>query len=236
MPLAKRIIPILLVRDGMLVKGRQFKSDRVVGSVIQAVKVFESRQADELVILDVGATPARRGPDFEFMRSVCDEAFMPLTIGGGVRTVGDIRGLLNAGADKVVIHSAIIEREAAEIFGSNCIVVSLDVGRGFCTGEPSAVSAAQFIERQGGGEILLQSIDRDGMMTGYNLELIRKVAKVLSIPLVASSGCRDYEDMYQAIQAGADAVAAGALWQFTDATPLEAKKYLRAKGVNVRLT
>ncbi len=250
--LAKRIIATLLIKNGMLVKGKQFTSNRVVGSPVQAVKVFEARSIDEMVILDVEATREGRGLDFEFMKSLCDEAFMPLAIGGGIRTVEDIRGLLNAGADKVVIGTGAAMRPglimaAAKTFGSNAVVISVDIkqnqrGSRFVFVKSGTWqwiggklnSFLNYCQEDGAGEILLQSIDRDGMMTGYDLDLIRAVSGAVGIPVVASGGCGEYEDMALAIKAGADAVAAGALWQFSEATPLGAKKYLKSKGINVR--
>lgn len=245
MGLATRIIPTILSRHGALAKGRAFKSDRVVGHALQAARIHQMRDVDELLFLDVAATPEGRGPDFEMISNITDGCFMPLAVGGGIKTVDDVRKLFNAGADKVVIGTAAAKdpefiRACSSRFGSQAIVVSIDVKMfvAFVGNKPvgyDAISWAKKAEQMGAGEILLQSIDRDGTMEGYDLELIRMTANAVNIPVIASGGCRDYEDMYQAIKAGAHAVAAGALFIFTDATPKGAAQYLASKGVEVRL-
>lgn len=247
--LAKRIIPTMLCRGRTLVKGRGFAGDRSVGHVMQAAKVHAMRGVDELLILDISATAEGRGPDLDMVRELSAECYIPITVGGGVKTLNDIDALLRAGADKVCIgagwaESSDLIEDAARRFGSQAIVVSLDV-RGDtvythsgakCTLSSGNVSVfAQVLELRGAGEIVLQSIDRDGTMIGYDIELISEVAGVVEIPVVASGGCSGPEDMLKAIQAGADAVAAGALFQFTDETPKSCARYLRANGVEVRL-
>lgn len=246
MGLATRIIPTILSRHGTLVKGRAFASDRVVGHALQAARIHQMREVDELLFLDVAATPEGRGPDFEMISNLTDGCFMPIAVGGGIKTVEDVRQSFNAGADKIVIGTAAAEnpefiRECANKFGSQSIVVSVDIkdfvayaGRNNPTGY-DAVSWSIKAEKLGAGEILLQSIDRDGTMEGYDLELIHLVSSAINIPVIASGGCKDYEDMYQAIQAGAHAVAAGALFIFTDATPRGAEQYLASKGIDVCL-
>lgn len=240
MGLAVRIIPTLLAKGSRLVKGRQFSADRVVGHVQQAARIHQARGVDELCILDVEATPAGRGPDFEAVRRLTDGCFMPLTVGGGVRCVDDVKRLLDAGADKVAVktNAPFVLPEAAKRYGSQALVGVMDeyscVDR---TAYPHALydEVAQLLEGFGAGEILLTSIDREGTMEGYDLDMIRVVAEAVDIPVIAHGGCSGYEDMYQAIQAGASAVAAGALFQFTDATPRGAAEYLASKGVEVRL-
>lgn len=238
MGLAIRIIPTLLAKGTRLVKGRRFKPDRVVGHVQQAALVHQARGVDELCILDVGATPAGRGPSFDAIEALTSACFMPLTVGGGVRTLNDVDRLLRVGADKVCIKTAYYANfdfldQCAYRFGSQAIVVALDVrDEGRTT---LVVDLAKDIEARGAGEILLTAMDREGTMEGYDLGLIRAVADAVDIPVIAHGGCSGYEDMLAAIGHGASAVAAGALFQFTDATPRGAAEYLSEYGVEVRL-
>ncbi len=247
MTLAKRIIPVLLVRGHQLVKGKQFKSWRSVGVAEQAARIYASRSVDELCILDIAATPRWSGPDFEMVRRMTDGNFCPVSVGGGVRTTADVRALLRAGADKVVICTGYFDdpmmmRGAADQFGSQALCASIDVTNGVVVShcgqlktEITPVLWAQDMERFGAGEILLTSIDRDGMMDGYDLDMIHAVSEAVSIPVIAAGGCGTYEHMYEAIQAGADAVAASSIFLFTDATPRGAAEYLTARGVTCRL-
>jgi imidazole glycerol-phosphate synthase subunit HisF len=247
-----RIMPTLLYKEVGLVKGIRFDSWRRVGSAMQTVKVYNLRQVDELVLLDIRASLEGRGPDLAAVDELADECFMPLTVGGGVRTIEDVRALLMVGADKVSINTAAIEnpgliREVADRFGSQCAVVSIDA----CRGADGAyqvythagtrktgldpVAAARKAERMGAGEILLTSIDNDGVMEGYDLELTRQVADAVQIPLIASGGAGSYHHMAQAIKTGhASAVAAASMFHFTEQTPLEAKRYLGGLGFAVR--
>jgi cyclase len=230
--LAVRIIPTLLAKGPRLVKGRRFSADRVVGHVQQAARIHQARGVDELCILDVAATPEGRGPDFAAIRKLTEECFMPLTVGGGVRSVEDVKGLLDAGADKVAIKTNIdVGYDAAKRYGSQALVAVMDELPPYHLCDDVACAWADL----GYGEILLTSIEREGTMEGYDLELIHLVANVVDIPVIAHGGCSGYEDMYNAIQAGASAVAAGALFQFTDCTPRGAAEYLSSKGVEVRL-
>ena len=199
---------------------------------------------DELIYLDIGATPEGRGPDFSMVRDLADEMFSPLTVGGGVRSIKDACQLLEAGADKVSICTGgpKLVSECSGFLGTQAIVAALDVKDGMATvrcGSHStlqaAVAWARCCEQHGAGEILLTSIDRDGMMEGYDLDLIKAVSLAVSIPVIANGGCGLYAHMLQAIQAGASAVAAGAFFQFTDATPQGAAAYLADHGVEVRL-
>jgi cyclase len=248
MPTKVRVMPTLLFKDVGLVKGVAFDSWRRVGSAMQAVKVYNLREVDELVFLDVTATRAGRSPDFAAVDELADECFMPLTVGGGVQTVEDVRRLLQVGADKVAINTAAVERpelirEVASRFGSQCVVVSIDVrGREVFTHsgtQPTGldpVELARRVAELGAGEILLTSIERDGTMEGYDLDLIAHVSAAVSIPVIASGGAGNYEHLAQAIEQGqASAVAAASIFHFTEQTPLEAKRYLRARGINVRL-
>lgn len=250
--LKTRVMPTLLYKDVEVVKGVGFDSWRRVGSVMQAVRVYNLREVDELVFLDVSATGADRSPDVSLIEQVAEACFMPLTVGGGIRSLEDVRRLLKAGADKVAVNTAAVElprlvTEVAERFGSQCVVVSIDFKR-HAGGAPEVftrsgtkatgldpVSFAREVESRGAGEILLTSIERDGTMSGYDLELTRRVSDSVSIPVIAAGGCGSYEDMARAVlEGGAAAVAAGACWQFTEMTPLEARRHLRGRGIAVR--
>ncbi len=247
-----RIIPTLLWKDVGLVKGVGFDSWRRVGTVLPSIKVYNTREVDELILLDITATDSRREPDYEAIETLAAECFVPLTFGGGIRSVGIIRNVLKAGADKVAINSAAYENaaivsEGADLFGSQCIVASIDFkhepdGSLQCyshsgkkpTGKDPVVWAKKMADA-GAGEILLTSIERDGSMLGYDLEILRRVSDSVSIPVIASGGAGNYEHMYQALHEGrATAVAAAAIFHFTEQTPLEAKAYLAERGVPVR--
>lgn len=245
-----RVMPTLLHKDVGLVKGVAFDSWRRVGATMQSVKVYNLRQVDELAFLDIAATPAGRGPDFAAIDEFADECFMPLTVGGGIRSVEDVRTLLRVGADKIALNTSALERpalitEIAERFGAQCVVVSIDARRagqtlrvhshcGAQARDLSPVAWAQQAEQLGAGELLLTSIDRDGTLGGYDIELIRTVCAAVRIPVIASGGAGCYEHMAEALRAGASAVAAASMFHFTEQTPLEAKKYLAAAGFPTR--
>jgi len=234
--LAHRIIPTILVRNGHLVKGQQFKADRICGNALQAARIHAMRGVDEILILDVAATQDGREPDYEMIQKLTETARVPVTVGGGINSIEHVQKLLNAGADKVCIGRAqgSINRIAKK-FGRQCVVASLD-GYGSGNNVSQMVRMAKVLEGWGAGEILLQSVNRDGTMDGYDLPLIASVSREVSIPVIASGGCRDYFDMYSAIiDADADAVAAGALFQFTNATPAGAAEFLHNRGVEERL-
>lgn len=245
--LCKRLIPSMLVRGRTLVKGKQFDSWRSIGHAAQAAMVHARRQVDELCILDIGATAEGRGPDLTLVSELSADCFIPITVGGGVRTPQDIDALLRAGADKVAIGTGWAEvpdliRSAAARFGRQAIVASLDVSHGtvvYRNGKQmpgwNPYSKAEWLEQMGAGEILLTSVDRDGMMQGYDLDLIRKVSSLVSIPIIAAGGCGTPEHMLEAFQAGADACASGAMFAFSDHTPKGAASFLRGQGMAVRL-
>lgn len=250
--LKARIMPTLLHKDLGLVKGVRFDSWRRVGSAMQAVKVYNMREVDELIFLDISATREGHDPDYELIDDLADECFMPLTVGGGVRTVEHFERLLKVGADKVAVNTALVERpeivaEAVATYGTQCVVASIDVLRSASglevmtrsgttpTGRDPVDLAVEAQER-GAGEILLTSIDRDGTMQGYDLELIRDVADAVTIPVIASGGAGEYRHMAEALlDGGASAVAAASMFHFTEQTPLEAKHHLRGCGVAVRV-
>jgi imidazole glycerol-phosphate synthase subunit HisF len=247
-----RVMPTLLYKDVGLVKGARFDSRRRIGSLMQAVKVYSMREVDELVFLDIAATTADRDPDYALIDDFADECFMPLTVGGGIRSLEHVHELLRVGADKVAINTAAIEepnlmRQIAKRFGSQCLVVSIDAKRSESgefevyvrSGQEATgldpVTLARRAEQEGAGELLLTCIDRDGTLEGYDLELVRAVTHAVRIPVIASGGAGCYEDMGRALcEAGASAVAASAMFQFTQRTPLGAKQYLRSLGLPVR--
>ncbi|GFO68505.1 imidazole glycerol phosphate synthase cyclase subunit [Geomonas limicola] len=247
-----RIIPTLLWKNLGLVKGVGFDSWRRVGTIMPAVKVYNTRQVDELIVVDISATSEERLPDFAEVREFSAECFVPLTVGGGIRELAEIKELLRAGADKVSINSAAYERptlieQAAERFGAQCVVASIDASRNpdgsyRCLSRSGSADTgrepgewAEELERRGAGEILITSVERDGTMTGYDLELIRLVADRVKIPVIASGGAGNYGHLHEALTVGgAAAVAAASIFHFTEQTPLEAKKFLAAQGIPVR--
>lgn len=245
--LAKRIIPTILTRGSALVKGERYRSWRTVGVAAQAVRIHDARQVDEILLLDVAATADGRGPNFGLVSELAADCFGPLAVGGGIRNSEDVRRLLRSGADKIVLGTAAVHTpelitQLANEFGRQAVVVSVDVRDGCVVANSGALQTAmealcwcRCIASAGAGEIILSSVERDGTMQGYDLKLIRSVSRAVTIPVIASGGCCDYENMHQALRAGADAVAAGALFQFTDATPAGAAQYLHAKGWRVRL-
>jgi len=242
--LCKRIVPTMLVRGRTLVKGRQFSGDRSIGHAQQAARVHAMRGVDELLILDIGATAEGRGPDLDMVRALSEACFIPITVGGGVKSLADIDALLRAGADKVAIGSGAFEvpdlvKDASARFGAQAIVQSID-SRMFWTWIRCGTVRVPWTPMQSAlmsyaGEILLTCIDRDGTMQGYDLDLIEAVSNAVDIPVIASGGCSGYADMAEAINRGASGVAAGALFSFTDCTPKGAAQYLRERGVEVRL-
>ena len=250
--LKTRIIPTLLYRDFTLVKGVRFDGARVVGSPMQAVQVYNLRNVDELCFFDIAATDEGRGPDFALIDELADRCFMPLTVGGGVRTVEDVRGLLAVGADKVAVNSVVFEqpsmlRAAADRFGAQCMVAVVDTRRNaegavtvwsrnatVDTGLDPARWAKE-LEDLGAGEILLQSADHDGVMDGYDIDTIRAVSGAVGVPVIASGGAGTFEHMVSAVRdGGADAVAAAAMFHFTQQTPMEAGQFLSASGIHTR--
>jgi len=247
-----RIIPTLLWKGMGLVKGMGFDSSRRVGTLLPAIKVYNTREVDELVLLDILATEEGRGPEWEAVAEFSGECFVPLTVGGGIRDLDDIRDLLRAGADKVCINSAAYEnpqliREASSHFGAQCVVVSIDAradGQGgyechsHCGSQGTGrnpVEWAREVESLGAGEILITNIDQDGTMEGYDLELTRRVSRAVNIPVIASGGAGNYDHMLAALRQGeVTAVAAASIFHFTQQTPLEAKQHLGENGILIR--
>ena len=251
--LTKRIIPCLDVNDGRVVKGINFVQLRDAGDPVEVGKAYSEAGADELVFLDITATSDARNTVVDLVRKVAEQIFIPFTVGGGIRSVDDMRAVLREGADKVAINSAAINRpelitESAEKFGSQCVVVAIDAKRnekgGFSVFKNGgridtgldAIEWAKEAERRGAGEILLTSMDGDGTKDGYDLELTRKVADVVSIPVIASGGAGKSEHFYEAVtEGGADAALAASLFHYKELEISEVKKYLDGKGVPVRL-
>jgi len=227
-----RVIPVLLLKNLGLVKSVQFKDYRYIGDPINAVKIFNDLRADELVFLDILASKEKRTILLDFVRNVGDEANMPFAVGGGIRTIADIKEIINAGAEKVIINTYAAEnpdfiRQAAEEFGSSTITVSIDVKKKFLgktqvytMGSEKAtgldpVAFAQLMEEKGAGEIIITSIEKEGKMEGYDLELVRRISEAVTIPVVASGGAGSNNDLKLAVTEGkASAVAAGSLFVY----------------------
>ena len=255
--LAKRVIPCLDVKDGRVVKGVRFVDLRDAGDPVAAALAYDAQGADELVFLDITASHERRGVMLDVVRRTAEGVYMPVTVGGGIRTIDDVRQLLRAGADKVSLNTAALARpelirEAAERFGSQCIVVAIDARRETPAAAPArwgvythggrrpdgrdAVQWARDAVALGAGEILLTSMDRDGTKDGYDLELTRAVAEAVTVPLIASGGAGSLEHLYEGlVEGGADAALAASIFHFGIHTIAEAKGYLCSRGVEVRL-
>jgi imidazole glycerol-phosphate synthase subunit HisF len=252
--LTKRIIPCLDVKDGRVVKGVSFVNLRDAGDPVEVAAVYDREGADELCFLDITASHENRKTIIDVVERTAARVFMPVTVGGGVRTLDDIRHLLNAGADKVSINTAAVERpefvrEAAERFGTQCIVVAIDAKRsgssswevfthgGRKASGLNAIDWAQSMQRFGAGEILLTSMDEDGRQSGYDLDLTASVSARVSIPVIASGGVGSLEHLYEGFVTGkADAVLAASIFHFRTFTIPQAKAYLHQRGVPVRVT
>ncbi len=252
--LKMRVIPCLDVKDGRVVKGVNFVNLRDAGDPVEAARAYDVAGADELCFLDITATHENRGTMFGVVRRTAEQCFMPLTVGGGVRTLDDIRNLLFAGADKVSINSAAVARrefvkEAAEKFGSQCIVVAIDAkevsaGRfeifthgGRMETGVDAVQFAREVTALGAGEILLTSMDRDGTGKGFNLALTRAVADAVAIPVIASGGVGTLDHLVEGIREGhATAVLAASIFHFGTFTIGQAKAHMAKAGISMRMT
>lgn len=249
--LAIRIIPCLDVEDGRVVKGIKFKNIRDAGDPVGLAALYNRQGADELTFLDIGASYQSREIMIDVVEKVSSQVFIPLTVGGGIREVTDMRSILNAGADKVAICTAAIKNpklisEGAEKFGSQCIVLSIDakkdgdswsayINGGRVNAGIDALEWARKGEQMGAGEILLNSIDMDGTKQGYDLDLTRKVSELVNIPVIASGGAGTMEQMYDAIAIGkADAILLASLLHYGEYTIEDIKNYLKDKGVPIR--
>jgi cyclase len=250
--LAKRIIPCLDVKDGRVVKGVNFVNLRDAGDPVEQARIYDEMGADELVFLDISATPEGKETTVTMVRSVADQVFLPLTVGGGIRSLEDIRKLLLAGADKVSVNSAAVKRpeilaEGAERFGSQCIVLAVDAKRVtpgawevYVSGgrTPTGIDALEWIRKavdMGAGEILLTSMDGDGTLAGYDIELTRTVAEAVQVPLIASGGAGELRHFADVLTQGkADAALAASLFHDKVLTVGEVKAYLIEQGLPIR--
>ena len=250
--LAKRIIPCLDVRDGMVVKGVNFVGIKEVGDPVECAMEYDRQGADEICFLDITATHEGRGTMIDVVRRTAKKVFVPLTVGGGIRTVEDYRDILRAGADKVSVNSAAIRnpeliRQAADKFGSQCVVVAVDAKQRpdggwsvFVNGGriDTGLTALEWIkkcEKLGAGEILLTSMDADGTKNGFDLSLTDAVTRSVGIPVIASGGCgklSDFSDVFQ--KTGADAALAASLFHYKELTVGQVKAHLAAEGIPVR--
>ena len=251
--ISKRIIPCLDVKDGRVVKGVQFLNLKDAGDPVEIAKKYSIEGADEITFLDITASHENRNTMIDVVKRTASEVFVPLTVGGGVRTLDDVRNLLLAGADKVAINTAAVKnpqfvKNAAEKFGSQCIVVAIDArsksdnewevythgGR-----EPTGIDAIEWagrMESLGAGEILLTSMDKDGTKDGYDLRLTKAVSRKVMIPVIASGGAGNIEHLYEGIKEGeADAVLVASIFHYGEYTISETKEYLKNKGLTIRI-
>jgi cyclase len=257
MGLAKRIIPCLDVDKGRVVKGVKFESIRDAGDPVEIAKRYNDEGADEITFLDITASHEGRDTTLHTVEKMASQVFIPLTVGGGVRTLQDIRNLLNAGADKVSINSAAVNnpefvREAADRFGSQCIVVAIDAKKVSAESEPNrweifthggrkptGIDAIQWAKRMtdyGAGEILLTSMDKDGTKNGFDIAVTRAIADAVPVPVIASGGVGTLQHLVNGVlQGGADAVLAASIFHFGEYTIREAKEYMIAAGIEMRL-
>ena len=248
----KRIIPKFLLKDGRLVKGVRFHENfREAGNPVTTARVYDSYGVDEIVFLDVQATVNSQHTMVDIIKQVSRDVFMPFTAGGGVRTLEDVNRLLRAGADKISVNTAAVEnpgfvKQAAKTFGDQCITVAIDYRRspkggarvythaGHRETDIDPVEWALRMQDSNCGEILLCSIDHDGTMKGYDLEMIERASKALDVPLIASSGAGSLQDCIDALNAGASAIAISSLFLFTDHSPIKVRSFLWSKGLEVR--
>lgn len=229
--LATRVIPTLLLRNSGLVKGSKFKDHKYVGDPVNAVRIFNTKEVDELVFLDIAATPAHRKPNYSLLADIASQAFMPFGYGGGLTSIADIEALFKIGIEKAILNTAAVHnlefvRNASDVAGAQSIVVSIDVRKsllgkhqvftqsGQLNTKLDPVELAKRVEEAGAGEIILTSIDKEGTGSGYDLELIRKVSSAVGIPVVASGGAGNLKHLQEAAQSGASAVAAGSMFTF----------------------
>lgn len=230
--IAPRIIPCLLLNENGLVKTTKFTNPKYVGDPINAIRIFNEKEVDEIMVLDIKATAEKRGPDFDLIEQLASECFMPLCYGGGIRDMADVKNLFNLGIEKVAIQTAVetnpsLIKQIAEYYGQQAVVVSIDIKRNWL-GKPTLFSNSRsvkyesknwkeylaYVASQGAGELLLNSVDRDGVMKGMDLELISEASKLLEIPLVAIGGVGSLENIKEATDAGASAVAVGSYFVF----------------------
>ncbi|MFQ3230896.1 imidazole glycerol phosphate synthase subunit HisF [Reinekea sp.] len=252
MPLAKRIIPCLDVDQGRVVKGVNFLNIRDAGDPVEVARRYNEQGADEITMLDITATHEGRDTMIDTVRAIAGQVFIPLTVGGGIRKIEDIRAMLNAGADKVGINSAAIHnpefvKQASERFGAQCIVVAIDAKQVgdhweiFTHGgrNPTGINAVEWAKKMadyGAGEILLTSMDQDGVKNGFDLALTRAVADAVDIPVIASGGVGNLDHLADGVLEGhADAVLAASIFHFGEYSILEAKQHMQSRGIEMRV-
>ncbi len=250
--LAKRIIPCLDVHDGRVVKGVNFVNLRDAGDPVELAKFYSDQGADEIVFLDITATHGARKTVADIVEKTASQVFVPLTVGGGIRTVDDFRDILRAGADKISVNSAAVRNkqlisDAARMFGSQCVVLAIDAKRadghyqvvlngGRIGTELDAIEWAVEAEKLGAGEIMLNSIDADGTKNGFDIEMTRAIADAVSIPVIASGGCGGLDDFSPVFEQGhADAALAASIFHFGELTVPQVKEYLRLQNIPVRI-
>ncbi|OGS25448.1 MAG: imidazole glycerol phosphate synthase subunit HisF [Elusimicrobia bacterium RIFOXYB2_FULL_48_7] len=250
--LTKRIIPCLDVKNGRVVKGIHFQNLRDAGDPVETAKQYSKNGADELVFLDITATLEERKTTFEVVRKTAENVFIPLTVGGGIKTIADITALLNAGADKISINTAAVKtprlvKESSSRFGSQCIVVAIDakktarnkwevyINAGNTPTGIDAVKWARNVQQLGAGEILLTSIDADGTKAGYEIELTRAISTSVNIPVIASGGAGEPKHLYEVLSKGkADAALAASIFHYDEYPVHKVKSYLKSRGIPVR--
>lgn len=248
--LKTRIIPCLLFKDRAIVKSVGFSEIRMIGDPTTVARVFNQREADELIFLDIMATREKRGPNFKVIEEIAKECFMPLTIGGGIRNLDEADRLFQIGADKISLNTAAVKnpgliKQVSEKYGSQAVVVSIDakkkgdgykafISSGTEDSGLTSVELAKKAEDMGAGEILINSIDEDGRMNGYDTQLIKEVSGSVNIPVIAAGGCGKLGDFEDAIKSGADAVCAASIFYFVGESIITSKKYMLEKGIKVR--
>lgn len=248
--LKTRIIPTLLRKELGLVKGKNFKDLRRVTDVMPLIKIYNARDVDEIILLDIENTIKSKPINMDFISSIAKELNVPFCFGGGIKNFIDAKNILYSGADKIVLNSVLYDNlnvinEIGNYTGAQSIIISIDVKKidnkyycfSHCGSKNKNINLFDYLQNlstQKFGEIILCSIDKEGTMDGYDLDLIKEVSGHINVPIIASGGAGNYEDMFKAIEAGASAVAAGTIFHFTELTPSGAKRYLHKKGINIR--
>tara|TARA_B100000212_G_scaffold209241_1_gene157973 strand:+ start:10434 stop:11183 length:750 start_codon:yes stop_codon:yes gene_type:complete len=243
-----RIIPVLLIRGNTIVKSVAFKDHRMIGDAITAVKVFSNRKADELIMLDIDAF--EKGINYELIRRLSGNAFMPLTVGGGIKSLEEAEELFKSGADKITVNTLFHEnphevKKIVDVFGSQAVCLSLDVSSakgnylpyyrgGKIQGANTLDESLDLLKELGIGELLINSIDRDGLMQGFDLDLIKEVSTKVDVPVIACGGCQKLEDFCNAVDYGADAIAAGSIFHWVGESIISIKESMLNEGYNVR--
>lgn len=248
--LKTRVIPILLKKKLGLVKGKNFKNLRRITDVMPLIKIYNKRDVDEIVLLDIETTLNNKMINFDFITNIAKELNIPFSYGGGIKSVMDAKDVLSSGADKIILNSSIYDdpgliNRISEYTGAQSIVISVDVKKidneyfcfSHCGTKNRKINILKFfdiISEQNFGEVILCSIDKEGTMDGYDIKLIKKLTNKIDVPIIVSGGAGSYEDMFDAINVGASAIAASSIFHFTELTPSGAKKFLHNKGIKIR--